>query len=162
MKPYGPFAPTLQELVDACRSGEQQFRDCALHAQRVELRQLFAWRAEEFAQVVVRLSHASALGDSPVPDRPGDNPGASAVNAGHRASGPTDDHALLAACEQGERDVLVRLEDALSDDLSPELHAVLTEAHERVQRHQAQIRSLRSHLSATSGGNRYPPAAAGG
>lgn len=146
MEPKGLNALRLNELADACRATAQTFALCAERARRAELRQLFAWRAQEFRQLAGQLDRHGQDGDlHSVPH--GRGPPTMPASP---ATSDLDDVSLLDACEVGEQDAVARLVAVLADDLPESLRTMLTSEQARMQRHQAQIRSLRSRLADTA------------
>lgn len=137
-------APTLDELIEVCLEGERRFRSCSERAQRSELKQLFAWRADEFrqlAQAFVRTggvdpAHAAAIGS-----RTDARPCLAEPDA------PIDDRLLLDRCAEGEQEALDRFSAALDGALSADLRTILDRERDRVRRHHAQIHALRTRLA---------------
>jgi hypothetical protein len=139
MELNGTIGPTLTDLVDVCRAGADRFRHSAGRTHRAELKQLFSWRADEFAQLAEELRRRSTdgAGDGHLKTSPPSSDGAEAQ----------DDASLLDACGRSEEDALLRFDSALSCEMAPELRAMLADERERLQRHRVQLHSLRSRLT---------------
>jgi uncharacterized protein (TIGR02284 family) len=143
MELNGTTGPILGDLIDVCRIGEHRFRQSAGQTHRADLKQLFSWRADEFAQLALELRRrgADGIGDGRL------EPSLPSTQTTEEPTEAQDDAALLDACERSEEEALSRFASALSCELPPALRALFTEERERLQRHRSQLHSIRSRVA---------------
>lgn len=141
----------LNELVETSKDGEKGFRQGAEDAKNPELKALLARRAADCAAGAAQLQEqVAALGGKP-------EDGGTAAGAVHRGwvslkaavAGRTD-LAILEECERGEDVAKSRYQDALKEDLPPQLLALVQLQYEGVVRNHDQIRDLRDRLRTTA------------
>jgi uncharacterized protein (TIGR02284 family) len=141
----------LNELVETSKDGEKGFRQGAEDAKNPELKALLSRRAADCAAGAAQLQEqVAALGGKPEDH-------GTAAGAMHRGwvslksavAGRTD-LAILEECERGEDVAKARYQDALKENLPPQVLALVQIQYEGVVRNHDQIRDLRNRLRAMS------------
>lgn len=142
---------TLNRLIEISRDGENGFRACADRVKDPSTGVLLRARADECRQAVKELqSLVTQLGGKP-------EDSGSVTGALHRGwvavkgslSGDTD-HAVLEEAERGEDAAMDAYRDALEEDLSASVRAVVTRQFEGVKRNHLQVRALRDRAALDS------------
>ena len=139
---------TLNRLLETTKDGESGFRTCADAVKNAGLKRVFedaARRCDEGAKELE--AKIRRLGMQPAPS-------GTTTGALHRAwtnikSSVTgmDDYAVLTECERGE-DVAKRVyEEALIDDLPPDVMALVRHQYEGVKINHNRIRDLRNQAA---------------
>lgn len=137
---------TLNDLIETCKDGEYGFRSCADNAESIELKTLFAKRAEECGQAARELQEQVVqLGGEP-------DTGGSTSGALHRGwvairSSLTsyDDLAVLKECERGEDIAVASYRDALQKPLPEPLRSLVERQYQGAQRNHDQVHQLRDN-----------------
>lgn len=138
----------LNDLVLTCKDGEQGFRKCADLASDPTLKALFLNRADS------RATSADALQE--YVRRHGGEPSTSSSISGtlHRrwidlktVLGGNDDEQILAECERGEEAALQSYCHALEAGLPEDIHAIVAQQHQGIEKTLEQIRALRSQAT---------------
>jgi uncharacterized protein (TIGR02284 family) len=141
-------AATLNKLLETTKDGESGFRTCADAIKNTQLKKIFEDAASKCGEGAQELEEKiRSLGMQPAPS-------GTAAGALHRAwtnikSSVTgmDDYAILAECERGE-DVAKRVyEEALIDDLPPDVKALVQHQYEGVKFNHNRIRNLRDQAA---------------
>lgn len=142
---------TLNDLIETCKDGEYGFRSCADHAESIELKTLFAKRAEECAQAARELQE-QVVQFGGEPDTRG-----SASGALHRGwvairSSLTsyDDLAVLKECERGEDIAVASYRDALQKPLPEPVRSLIDRQYQGAQRNHDQVRQLRNNAQGSA------------
>lgn len=142
----------LRQLVQACVDGEGEYGDCARHAQAVELRELFAYRAQACREEAAELEGILRdLGGKP------EHRG-SVLGAAHRSwmairstLGVNGDGVLLDACERVEEVTLMRYRGVLSGSLPESIRQVVLKHYELARHTREQLQALRARMIIETG-----------
>jgi uncharacterized protein (TIGR02284 family) len=136
---------TINSLIETLKDGQKGFRQAAEAVKDTNLKSLFSEYSLQRAKFAGELqSEAVQLGESD----PEDSGSASA--AMHRAwinlkaavtSG--DDHSILAECERGEDSAVKEYKEALEEDLSSPIRAIVSRQYSEVKSAHDRIRQLR-------------------
>jgi uncharacterized protein (TIGR02284 family) len=139
---------TLNKLLETTKDGEEGFRTCAGAVKNPRLKTIF----EDAAR---RCDEGAAELQAEI-EKFGGEPAASGTVGGslHRAwtnikSSITgmDEHAVLAECERGEDVAKNVYQEALKEDLPPEVRAIVRRQYEGVQANHDRIRNLRDQAA---------------
>lgn len=139
----------LNELIETSKDGEKGFRQAAQDAKNPELRALFSRRAGDCATGAAQLQQqVSALGEEP-------EDSGTAAGAVHRgwvslksAVSARTDLAILEECERGEDVAKAKYQDAMKEELPPQILALVQLQYEGVVRNHDQVRDLRDSIKA--------------
>ena len=137
----------LRLLVQSCIDAEGEYDECARHTLNVELRELFAYRAqacrEEAAQLEAaarniggRLEHRGSV-------RGAAHRGWMALRSSLSANG---DGVLLEECERGEEAALTRYRGALGGPLPESVRHLVFKHYELARHTRDQLRALRARM----------------
>jgi uncharacterized protein (TIGR02284 family) len=135
---------TLNDLIETCKDGEEGFRTCAQDIRDPQLKTLFTDRAQRCATAATELQQlVRAVGGDP-------ETSSSLGGALHRrwvdiksAIAGRDDVAVLKECERGE-DVAVRsYQNALQENLPPDMRAVVERQYQGVLQNHDKVKQLR-------------------
>ncbi|ALM85194.1 PA2169 family four-helix-bundle protein [Bordetella sp. N] len=141
----------LNDLIETSKNGEKGFAKAAEDTKNPELKILFENRSRDCAsgagelQAVVRQ-----LGGDPAT-------GGTVAGAMHRGwtelkstvTGRSDT-AILEECERGEDHAKAQYTDALKENLTPDVRAIVERQYQGVLRNHDQIRDLRNRFKAQS------------
>ena len=135
---------TLNDLLESARDGEYGFRDCAEHAESVQLQAIFLRHSVECASAATELEHEiRRLGGEPAT-------GGTVSGALHRgwvsvktALSTKDDKAVLEECERGEDAAVARYRKALKDNLPANIRTLVERQAQGAQRNHDEVRALR-------------------
>lgn len=136
---------TLNNLIATSRDGEEGFRACAEGVKNPQLKSFFEQKARRCAEGAAQLQgKVIELGGNP-------ERGSSVAGAMHRAwvnvkatiTG-RDDHAILAECERGEDVARQAYEDALKEDLPPDVRMLIDRQYREVKANHERVREMRN------------------
>jgi uncharacterized protein (TIGR02284 family) len=140
--------PTLNELIETCKDGQEGFRTASEGISRSDLKNLFQNYAEQRAQFARELEdHVRFLGGEP--ETNGSVAGAlhrGWINIKSAATGK-DDEAIIAECERGEDSAVKNYTDALEINLAPSAQMIVNRQNAEVKAAHDRIRSLEQALS---------------
>lgn len=144
-------ASVLNDLIETSKDGEQGFRKAAEDTKDVELKALFASRAQACAAAVSALqAEVTRLGEKP-------ETSGSVAGALHRGwlqvkSTVTtqDDHAILAEVERGEDAAKKNYRQALDKELPADVRALVEKQYQGVLQNHDVVRDLRDKFAARS------------
>ncbi|MGI4860892.1 MAG: PA2169 family four-helix-bundle protein [Janthinobacterium lividum] len=144
-------ASVLNDLIETSKDGEQGFRKAAEDTKDVELKALFASRAQACATAVSALqAEVTRLGEKP-------ETSGSVTGALHRGwlqvkSTVTsqDDHAILSEVERGEDAAKKNYRVALDKELPADVRALVEKQYQGVLQNHNVIRDLRDKFAARS------------
>lgn len=134
----------LNGLIEISRDGAEGFRTCAEDVDDPALKQYFQNRAESCIHAVSELSSAvRRYGGTP-------DTGGSATGTLHRvwvdlktALTSQDNLAVLEECERGEAAAVIAYENALREELTGDLRALLEMQCDGAKRNHDRVRQLR-------------------
>ena len=139
----GAVVSCLNDLIETSRDGENGFRQCAEKANDPKLKDVFLARANDCRAAIHELKrYVEQYGGSP--EKSG-----SAAGAVHRVwltirEGVTNsDASILAECERGEDRAMAAYRKASKKPLPPDVHGIVHEQMQGVQRNHDLIKSLR-------------------
>jgi uncharacterized protein (TIGR02284 family) len=140
--------PTLNELIETCKDGQDGFRTAAEGISRSDLKNLFQNYAEQRAQFARELEdQVRFLGGEPETD-------GSVAGTLHRgwiniksAVTGKDDQAIIAECERGEDSAVKTYTDALEINLAPSAQMIVNRQYAEVKAAHDRIRSLEQAVS---------------
>lgn len=142
----------LRLLVQARVDGEGEYGDCARHAQAVELRELFAYRAQSCREEAAQLE--ALLRD--LGGRPGHR--GSVLGTAHRGwmalrstLAANGDEVLLDECERGEEAALIRYRGVLKGPLPESIRQLVLKHYELARHTREQLQALRARMLVASG-----------
>jgi uncharacterized protein (TIGR02284 family) len=135
---------TLNNLIETCRDGQTGFHSAAEGVMDSKLKSLFGQYSQQRAQFVGELQgEVRRLGGDP------QNTGSVAA-ALHRgwmdiksAVTGKDEHRILEECERGEDSAVRNYEDALTQNLPPEVMSVVQRQYKDIREAHDRIRNLR-------------------
>jgi len=135
---------TLNNLIETCRDGQKGFQTAAEGVTDPEFKRLFEQYSQQRAQFVGELqSEVRQLGGDPQET-------GSVAAALHRgwiniksAVTGKDQHNILEECERGEDSAIKNYNEALSENLSPQVMAVVQRQYAAIRESHDRIRSLR-------------------
>ena len=140
----GAVVSCLNDLIKTSRDGENGFRQCAEKAHDPKLKDVFLARANDCRSAIHELKrYVEQYGGSP--EKSG-----SAAGAVHRVwltirEGVThSDASILAECERGEDRAVAAYRRASKKPLPSEVHGVVQEQLQGVQRNHDLIKALRT------------------
>ncbi len=135
---------TLNNLIETCKDGENGFRTAAEGVENSELKTLFNTYAQQRAQFAAELqAEVRRLGGDP--EKTGSVAASlhrgwinikSAVTGGSEAS-------VIAECERGEDSAVRNYDDALQQDLPPDVRAVIQRQYAQIKAAHDRVRALR-------------------
>ncbi|HWQ34709.1 MAG TPA: PA2169 family four-helix-bundle protein [Blastocatellia bacterium] len=139
---------TLNNLIETCRDGQNGFQSAAEGVADPQIRSLFEQYSQQRAQFVGELqSEVRRLGGDP------QNTGSVAA-ALHRgwmniksAVTGKDEHNILEEAERGEDSAVRNYEDALNQNLPPEVLSIVQRQFAAVREAHNRVRSLRDRTS---------------
>jgi len=134
---------TLNNLIETCKDGEQDFRTAADGVQRSDLRTLFLTYSQQRAQFAAELqSEVRHLGGDP------EERGSVAASL-HRgwiniksAVTGEDEGAVISECERGEDSAVRNYQSALNEDLPANLRSTVERQYAQVKEAHDRIRAL--------------------
>lgn len=139
----------LNDLLENARDGELGFREAAEHTKTPGLSALFGRRADTCRQAAAELSEQIERLGGKV------DAGGTVSGAAHRVwvhirglFGGASDETMLDECERGEDAALARYRKALSQNLPPDLHAMVLRQFEGAQRNHDMIKAHRDRARA--------------
>ena len=140
----------LNDLLESARDGEYGFRDCAEHAQSVQLQGIFQRHSLECANAALELEHEiRRLNGEPAT-------GGTVSGALHRgwvsvktALSTNDDKAVLQECERGEDAAVARYRKALKSELPANVRTLVERQLQGAQRNHDEVRALRDSFVST-------------
>jgi uncharacterized protein (TIGR02284 family) len=136
---------TLNNLLETTKDGEDGFRTCSNAVTNPQLKAVFETAAKRCDEGAIELeAKIRSLGGEPT--------GSGSVSGAlHRAwtnikSTVTgmDDYAVLAECERGEDVAKHAYEEALQEQLPPDVEAIVRRQYQGVRQNHDQIRDLRN------------------
>lgn len=134
---------TLNDLIETSRDGEEGFRACAEGVKDPQMRGFFEQKARRCAEGAAQLQgKVIELGGSP--ERGGSTGGAmhrAWVNIKSTIAG-MDDRAVLAECERGENVARQAYENALKQDLPPDVHMLVERQYREVRANHERVREM--------------------
>ncbi|MGI4982920.1 MAG: PA2169 family four-helix-bundle protein [Janthinobacterium lividum] len=144
-------ASVLNDLIETSKDGEQGFRKAAEETKDVELKALFASRAQDCATAVSALqAEVTRLGEKP-------ETSGSVTGALHRGwlqvkatVTSQDDHSILSEVERGEDAAKKNYREALDKELPADVRALVEKQYQGVLQNHNVIRDLRDKLAARS------------
>ena len=137
--------PTVNNLIETLKDGQEGFRQAAEAVTDPQLKELFSGYSQQRARFANELQiQARQLGETK-PEQ-----SSSATGALHRAwinlkSAATsgDDAAILSECERGEDSAVKEFEEAMDDGLSSSLVEIVSRQFREVKNAHDQIKILR-------------------
>jgi len=144
----GDVVGVLNDLIETSLDGEAGFRTCAANAARLDLRRLFEEKAARCKEGAAELQAlVRRLGGDPEHDT-------SASGAAHRfwlnvraRIGGRNDHAILEECERGEDAARQVYENALRQDLPPDMRDVVERQYREVAANHERVKALRNQTA---------------
>ncbi|MBS0339797.1 MAG: PA2169 family four-helix-bundle protein [Proteobacteria bacterium] len=142
----------LRLLVQSCVDGEGEYDECARHTQNVELRELFAYRAQACREEAAELEAIMRdLGGRP--EHRGSVLGVAhrgwmAIRSSLSANG---DGVLLEGCERGEEIALKLYRGVLSGPLPESIRHLVVKHYDLARQTRDHIRMLRARMIAVAG-----------
>jgi len=139
---------TLNELIETCKDGEDGFRTCADGVKNPALKIFFEEKAKRCALGAAQLA-------AKVRDLGGD-PEQSSSTSGmlHRfwvnirtTIAGMDDEAVLDECERGEDSAKQAYEEALRQDLPPDVRVMIAKQYQEVKSNHDRVRDMRNALA---------------
>lgn len=139
---------TLNSLLETTKDGEDGFRTCSAAVTNPQLKAIFEMAAKRCDEGAIELeSKIRSLGGEPTHS-------GSVSGALHRAwtnikSTVTgmDDYAVLAECERGEDAAKQAYQEALREELPPDVEAIVRRQYQGVIQNHDQIRDLRNRAA---------------
>jgi uncharacterized protein (TIGR02284 family) len=136
---------TLNNLIETSRDGEEGFRTCAEGVKNPQLKSFFEEKARRCAEGAAQLQgKVIELGGNP--ERSSSVSGAmhrAWVNIKSTVTG-MDDKAILAECERGEDVARRAYEDALNQDLPPDVRMLIDRQYREVKANHERVRAMRN------------------
>ncbi len=138
------YVETLNDLIEACKDGEEGFRTAAENVRRSELKSLLNDYAQQRAQFAIELQTEVA--------RMGGHPETSGTLAGAVRRGwmdikgtatGKDEHEILVAAEHNEDSIVHAYQEALKKDLPGEIRSIVEREYQLLQEAHNRIRSMR-------------------
>lgn len=137
--------PTLNELIETCKDGEEGFLACAQKVTNPMLKSFFEEKAQRCATGAVQLrDKVRELGGNP-------ESGGSTAGSLHRgwmhfksSLVGMDDDSILAECERGEDAAKEAYERALKRDLPPDLRRLVEVQYREVKANHDRVRDMRN------------------
>ncbi|HJU16745.1 MAG TPA: PA2169 family four-helix-bundle protein [Stellaceae bacterium] len=134
---------TLNTLIETSRDGEEGFRACAEGVKNPQLKSFFEEKARRCAEGAAQLQgKVIELGGKP--ERSSSVSGAmhrAWVNIKSTITG-MDDKAILAECERGENIARQAYEDALKEDLPPDVRMLVDRQYREVKANHERVREM--------------------
>jgi uncharacterized protein (TIGR02284 family) len=135
--------PTLNNLIETCKDGEEGFRTAADGVKNSDLRTLFLTYSQQRAQFAAELqSEVRHLGGDP------EDSGSVAaslhrgwINIKSTVTGE-DEGAVISECERGEDSAVRNYKDALNQDLPANLRSIVERQYAQVKEAHDRIRAL--------------------
>ena len=135
--------PTLNNLIETCKDGEEGFRTAADGVKNSDLRTLFLTYSQQRAQFAAELqSEVRHLGGDP------EDSGSVAaslhrgwINIKSTVTGE-DEGAVISECERGEDSAVRNYKDALNHDLPANLRSIVERQYAQVKEAHDRIRAL--------------------
>jgi uncharacterized protein (TIGR02284 family) len=136
---------TLNDLIETSRDGEEGFRACAEGVKSPDLKRFFEEKARRCAEGAAQLQgKVIELGGNP--ERSSSISGTmhrAWVNIKSTITG-MDDKAILAECERGEDVARRAYEDALNQDLPPDVRMLIDRQYREVKANHERVRDMRN------------------
>jgi uncharacterized protein (TIGR02284 family) len=136
---------TLNNLIETSRDGEEGFRACAEGVKSPDLKRFFEEKARRCAEGAAQLQgKVIELGGNP--ERSSSISGTmhrAWVNIKSTITG-MDDKAILAECERGEDVARRAYEDALNQDLPPDVRMLIDRQYREVKANHERVRDMRN------------------
>jgi uncharacterized protein (TIGR02284 family) len=134
---------TLNEMIKACRDGEEGFRFATEHVKSRDLGKLFQIYSNQRRQFAVELqAEIYLLGGEP------DNSGTlgGALRRGwmqmRRSIGTDQDDEIISECERAEDESMRKYEEALTNYLPEDVRTVLSRQYNKIKDTHDRIRTL--------------------
>lgn len=142
---------TINRLIETCKDGEAGFRACAQDLNDPVLKTTFTERAEGCAAAAAELQQlVHSLGGVPeLTSSIGGMLHRRWVDIKSAITGK-DNLAVLKECERGEELALKNYQDALAEDLPPEIRSAVERQLEGVQHNRNRIAHLRNSAEAAA------------
>jgi uncharacterized protein (TIGR02284 family) len=145
MKGQKEITSTINTLIETLKDGQEGFKQAAEGVKDPQLKSLFNEYSQQRSRFATELqSQARSLGE-PKPET-----SSTAAGAVHRSwinlkSAVTrgDDHAILAECERGEDSAVEEYKKAIDDNLSAQLHEIVSRQYTEIKKAHDRIRNLR-------------------
>lgn len=139
---------TLNNLIETCRDGQNGFQSAAEGVTNQTTKTLFEQYAQQRAQFVGELQAVvRQLGGDP------QNTGSVAaalhrgwINIKSAVTGKNE-HNILEECERGEDSAIRNYEDALRENLPPEVSGIIRRQYDSIREAHNRVRSLRDMSS---------------
>jgi uncharacterized protein (TIGR02284 family) len=139
----------VEKLIEACRNGEEGYKDAASHVKRPDLKTYFQQQSSERALFANQLQvELGKLG------KPGKKESGSAAAALHRAWIDTKaslgggDKTILESVEQGEDNAKENYQEAMEASLPPNVAEIVRRQAASVQNAHDKVKSLRDSIAA--------------
>src|SRR6266403_1884932 len=135
----------IDDLIETLKDGQEGFKQAAEGVKDPQLKAVFDEYSRQRARFAVELRSKAQSADERESEISG-----SAAGALHRgwinlksALTRGDDHAILAECERGEDSAVEEFKKAIDDNLSAQLHEIVSRQYTEIKKAHDRIRNLR-------------------